>query len=158
MVSKTEPSQIPETPGTLSETAILRNKARAIDRAQAVIEFDLKGQAVGANENFLTLMGYSLAEIRGKPHTMFCEPTYADSKDYADFWAHLRAGEYHDGEFKRIGRGGREVWIRASYNPLLDDDGKVVGVIKYAMDITRSKEETAEHVGKVTAISRAMAV
>jgi methyl-accepting chemotaxis protein len=142
----------------LNEIAVLRNKARAIDRAQAVIEFDLTGTVKNANENFLSLMGYSLAEVRGRHHSMFCEPEIVEAPEYAAFWSDLAEGKLHDGEFKRIGRGGREVWIRASYNPILDDIGVTVGVVKYAMDVTATKSVEAELLGKVAAIDRAMAV
>jgi methyl-accepting chemotaxis protein len=142
----------------LNEIAVLRNKARAIDRAQAVIEFDLTGTVKNANENFLSLMGYSLAEVRGRHHSMFCEPEIVEAPEYAAFWSDLAEGKLHDGEFKRIGRGGREVWIRASYNPILDDNGVTIGVVKYAMDVTATKSVEAELLGKVAAIDRAMAV
>jgi methyl-accepting chemotaxis protein len=136
----------------------LKGRAQAVDRAQAIVEFDLDGTILTANENFLRLMGYSLAEVRGKPHRMFCEDTYAASPAYEEFWSRLRAGFFIENELKRIGRGGREIWIRASYNPLLDADGAITKIIKYAMDVTATKTITTEAVGKVTAIERAQAV
>ncbi|MET3927977.1 methyl-accepting chemotaxis protein [Devosia sp. 2618] len=111
----------------------------AISRVQAVIEFDLDGTVRDANENFLATVGYRFDEIAGKHHSMFCEPAYAASADYAAFWARLRNGEYVAAEFHRLGKGGREVWIQASYNPILDAQGKPVKVVKFATDITERK-------------------
>ena len=111
----------------------------AISRAQAVIEFDLEGIVQQANENFLTVLGYRMDEIAGKHHRMFCDPAYAGGPDYARFWERLRAGEYVAAEFKRVGKGGREVWIQASYNPIFDAQGNPVKVVKFATDITERK-------------------
>jgi methyl-accepting chemotaxis protein len=111
----------------------------AIGRVQAVISFNLDGTVIDANENFLATVGYSLDEIVGRHHSMFCEPGYAKSEDYAQFWAKLRRGEYAAAEFQRFGKGGREVWIQASYNPILDASGRPVRVVKYATDITERK-------------------
>ncbi len=133
-------------------------KVKAIDRGQAVIEFDLDGTILTANENFLAVTGYSLAEVKGQHHRMFCEDSLAGSAEYQLFWSRLRAGEFESGEFKRIGRGGKEVWIRATYNPILDVDGKPFKVVKYAMDVTDTKAKNAEFEGKVAAIGRAQAV
>ena len=108
----------------------------AVSRSQAVIEFEVDGTIVRANENFCAVTGYGLEEIRGRHHSMFVEPAFAQSADYAEFWRTLRGGEFVAAEFKRIGKGGREVWIQASYNPILDPDGKVVKVVKFATDIT----------------------
>ena len=111
----------------------------AIGRVQAVIEFDLDGTVLQANENFLATLGYRLNEIAGKHHRMFCDPAYAGSVDYARFWERLRAGEYIAAEFQRFGKGGKEVWIQASYNPIFDAQGKPVKVVKFATDITERK-------------------
>ena len=108
----------------------------AISRAQAVIEFTLDGKVVAANENFLKAMGYRLEEIQGQHHSLFVEPAYARSPEYQEFWAKLKNGEFVAAEFKRIGKGGREVWIQASYNPIFDLNGKVVKVVKFATDVT----------------------
>jgi methyl-accepting chemotaxis protein len=108
----------------------------AIRKAQATIEFDLDGTILTANENFLNAMGYTLAEIQGKHHRMFVDPAYADSADYAAFWRSFRDGQYKQAEFKRFGRGGREIWIQATYNPITDAAGKPFKVIKFAIDIT----------------------
>jgi methyl-accepting chemotaxis protein len=136
----------------------LHGRARAIDRSQAVIEFDLDACVLTANENFLTLMGYSLGEVRGNKHAMFCEDSFVNSDAYTQLWKRLRSGEVVDGEFKRLGRGGREVWIRASYNPILDTEGRPTKVVKYAMDVTATKTTAAEFSGKVAAMSRAQAM
>jgi len=136
----------------------LKGKYAAIERAQAVIEFDLDGLVLTANENFLTLMGYGLGDVVGQPHRMFCEERFADSQEYSQLWDRLRAGEVESGEFKRIGRGGREVWIRATYNPILNLDGKPYKIVKFALDVTETKLRNAEYEGKVNAMSRAQAI
>ncbi|MGX7744448.1 PAS domain-containing protein [Rhodopseudomonas parapalustris] len=130
----------------------------ALNRSQAVIEFDLDGNIVDANDNFLAAMGYSLAEIKGKHHRMFVDPADQDSAAYRDFWASLRAGTFQFGEFLRIGKGGRDVWLQASYNPILDKNGKPTGVVKFAADITAAKTRSLEQAGKLAAIDRAQAV
>ncbi len=108
----------------------------AISRAQAIIEFTTDGEVVTANANFLAALGYQLGEIKGQHHRMFVEPGYAGSDEYQEFWNKLRRGEYIASEFKRIGKGGKEVWIQASYNPILDLNGKVTKVVKFATDVT----------------------
>ena len=112
-------------------------KINAISRAQAMIEFDLDGTIISANENFLKTLGYSLDEIKGKHHRMFCEPSYAQSDDYAEFWKKLGGGKFISDEFLRIGKGGRHVHIQASYNPIFNADGKVFKVVKFANDVTQ---------------------
>lgn len=119
----------------------LRGQVAAINRSQAIIEFALDGTILSANENFLKTVGYALDEIEGRHHEMFCEPAYSQSIEYKRFWQALNRGEFQPGEFKRIGKGGREVWIIASYNPVLGEDGKPHKVIKFATDITVSKAE-----------------
>lgn len=111
----------------------------AIGKSQAVIEFQMDGTVVTANDNFLNTLGYSLSEIQGKHHRMFAEPEYAQSMEYQQFWEKLNRGEFDSGEYKRIGKGGKEVWIQATYNPILDQDGKPFKVVKYATDITDQK-------------------
>jgi methyl-accepting chemotaxis protein len=133
-------------------------QATAISRSQAVIEFKLDGTIVTANENFLNTLGYSLDEICGKHHSMFVEPTVRDGADYREFWAKLGQGEFQAGQYRRIGKGGREIWIQASYNPVLDKSGKPAGVIKFATDITAEKIRSMEADGKIAAIDRAQAV
>lgn len=122
---------------------------QAIRRSQAVIEFDLAGTVLQANDNFLAAMGYRLDEILGKPHSLFVDPTYEQTSDYRAFWDRLRQGEYFAAEFKRIGKGGREVWIQATYNPILDPKGRPFKVVKYATDITDQvlKRQKTEIVG-----------
>lgn len=130
----------------------------AINRAQAVISFNLDGTIITANENFLKVMGYSLAEIQGKHHSMFVEPAFRDSAAYRDFWATLNRGEYQAAEYKRIGKGGKEVWILASYNPILDENGKPFQVVKFATDVTEQKLKTADLAGQIAAIDKSQAV
>jgi methyl-accepting chemotaxis protein len=112
-------------------------KITAISRAQAMIEFNLDGTIITANENFLKTLGYSLDEIKGKHHRMFCEPEYTRSADYSEFWAKLRAGEFFSAEYKRLAKGGREIQIQASYNPIFDADGKPFKIVKFATDLTQ---------------------
>ncbi|MCM2457058.1 PAS domain S-box protein [Rhizobium sp. CG4] len=111
-------------------------KINAISRAQAIIEFTTTGQIITANSNFLNCLGYRLEEIKGKHHSMFCEAAFRDSADYATFWKKLAAGEFIAQEFKRIGKGGKPVWIQASYNPILDEEGNVFKIVKFATDVT----------------------
>ncbi|MBR1179674.1 PAS domain-containing methyl-accepting chemotaxis protein [Bradyrhizobium sp. KB893862 SZCCT0404] len=134
------------------------SKIAASSRAQAVIEFKLDGTVVAANENFCKALGYSLAEIEGRHHSLFVEQAERDSAAYREFWARLNRGEYQAGEFKRIGKGGREVWILASYNPLFDENGKPFGVVKYATDVTAEKLKNANLSGQISAIDKAQAV
>jgi methyl-accepting chemotaxis protein len=106
-----------------AESASAEAMASAISRSQAVIEFKMDGTIVTANENFLKAMGYSLAEIQGKHHSMFVEAEERDSAAYREFWATLNRGEFQAAEYKRLAKGGREVWIQASYNPVIDRSG-----------------------------------
>ncbi len=133
-------------------------KLAAIDRAQAVIEFNLDGTIVTANENFLKTLGYSLSEIEGKHHSMFVAPAERDSAAYREFWETLRRGQYLSSEYKRIGKGGKEVWIMASYNPVLDEQGKPFAVVKFATDVTQQKLDTADLAGQIAAIGKSQAV
>ncbi|MBN9315443.1 MAG: PAS domain S-box protein [Devosia sp.] len=120
-------------------SADAQGQLAAISRSQAVIEFTVTGEILSANENFCAALGYHIDEIRGRHHRMFVEPGYASSSEYRDFWDRLGRGEFHSAEYKRIGKGGREVWIQASYNPIFDPDGKPYKVVKYATDITGRK-------------------
>ena len=108
----------------------------AISRAQGVIQFDLEGRVLEANDNFLRLLGYSLDEVKGRHHSTFVDDGMRQSSDYSEFWAKLRRGEFVAGEFRRVAKGGREVFIQASYNPILDLNGKPYKVVKYATDVT----------------------
>ena len=139
-----------------SQSAIAQ--AAAISKSQAVIEFKMDGTIITANQNFLDALGYSLAEIQGKHHSMFVAPAMRDSAEYRAFWANLNRGEFQAGEYKRIAKGGRGIWIQASYNPILDRSGKPIKVIKFATDITAQKVRSMEDAGKISAIGRAQAV
>lgn len=134
------------------------SKIAAIDRAQAVIEFQLDGTIVTANENFLATLGYTLNEIAGKHHSMFVPTHERDSVAYHEFWAALGRGKYQSAEYKRIGKGGKEVWILATYNPLLDEAGKPFGVVKFATDVTAQRLATADLTGQINAIAKSQAV
>ncbi|WAC49419.1 PAS domain-containing methyl-accepting chemotaxis protein [Asticcacaulis sp. SL142] len=128
-------------------------KVNAIERAQAVIEFAPGGEILTANDNFLKTMGYSLDEVVGQHHRMFCESHYSQSKEYNAFWEALRNGEFQAAEYKRIGKGGREVYIQASYNPVFDDTGVVIKVVKFATDITETvmrlrNDELGRHINE----------
>ena len=140
------------------EIAEMRARIAAIDKVQAVIEFKLDGTILHANDNFLRTLGYSLDEIRGKHHSMFAEPGVSGTSEYRSFWDKLNRGEYDAGQYKRIGKGGREVWIHASYNPILDLNGKAIKVVKYATDITAEKMKAADVAGQLEAIGKAQAV
>ena len=129
----------------------------AIGRSQAVIEFKMDGTIVNANDLFLGVMGYSLAEVRGKHHSMFVDPAQKNSAEYKEFWAKLNRGEFQAGEYKRIGKGGKEVWIQASYNPILDSSGKPIKVIKFATDITQAKMAAADTAAMIAAIDKSQA-
>jgi methyl-accepting chemotaxis protein len=133
-------------------------KVAALQRAQAMIEFNLDGSIVTANDQFLNAMGYSLPEIQGKHHSMFVAPSERDSAAYRDFWASLNRGEFRAGEFKRFGKGGKEVWILASYNPILDEAGKPFKVVKFASDVTAQKLRAADFAGQIEAIGQSQAV
>ena len=143
---------------TNSASANALAQASAISKSQAVIEFDMDGKVITANQNFLDALGYRLEEIQGKHHSMFVTPAMRESAEYRAFWASLNRGEHQAAEYKRIGKGGREVWIQASYNPILDPNGKPCKVIKFATDITAQKLRSMEDAGKMAAIGRAQAV
>lgn len=130
----------------------------AIDKSQAVIEFTPDGMIIRANDNFLEALGYSLEEITGQHHRIFVDAAYAASNDYQAFWQNLRSGHFQAAEFRRLGKGGKEVWIQASYNPVLDSDGKVFKVVKFATDITSAKLHSADAAGQLDAISASQAV
>ena len=131
---------------------------QALGRSLAIIEFDPTGKILKANENFCNALGYSLSEIKGQHHSMFVEPDYARSQDYKAFWAKLGRGEFDAREYKGIGKGGREVWIQASYNPVMNSKGVVLKVVKAATDITATKLKNAEFEGRINAVSRVQAV
>ncbi|MES2957478.1 MAG: methyl-accepting chemotaxis protein, partial [Pseudomonadota bacterium] len=122
--------------GAKMQAADFEGQLAAIGKAQAVIEFKLDGTILNANDNFLKTLGYSLDEVKGKHHSMFAEPAYAGSIEYRQFWEKLNRGEYDAGQYRRIGKGGKEIWIQASYNPIMDMNGKPFKVVKYATDVT----------------------
>jgi methyl-accepting chemotaxis protein len=129
----------------------------AIHRSQAVIEFDLSGRVISANDNFLNLMGYRLSDIAGHHHRQFMPPGDTGTAAYAHFWERLGRGEFSSGEFKRIGQGGREVWLQATYNPIFNAAGEPVRVAKFAIDVTAAKLHNAEAAGKIQAIELSQA-
>lgn len=130
----------------------------AIDRSQAVIEFALDGTILAANRNFLDVVGYQIEEVRGKHHRIFVDPAYAETPEYTAFWNRLALGSFSQGEYLRRTKTGEDVWLQATYNPILDQDGKPTKVIKFASDITQAKLRNADYQGKVAAIDRAQAV
>ncbi len=131
---------------------------KAISRSQAVIQFSMDGTILDANENFLNAMGYTLDEIKGRHHRMFVDPEFASGPGYEQFWTSLKKGEYFSAEYKRFAKGGREVWIQASYNPVFDANKNPVKVIKFATDITQQKAKNADYEGKIKAIGRSQAI
>ncbi len=140
------------------EQLVIQAKLDAIDKSQGTIEFNMDGTVITANENFLNVMGYSLQEATGQHHRVFCEPSYAQSAEYRMFWEKLNRGEFDAGEYKRIGKSGKEVWIQASYNPIFDSNGKPYKVIKFATEVTEQKLKNAEYEGKVAAIGKSQGV
>ncbi|MBN3856533.1 PAS domain S-box protein [Paraburkholderia sp. Ac-20340] len=146
------------TPDRELELVELSAVSAALNRVQAVIEFDLQGIILHANDNFLKTLGYTLDEVRGKHHRMFCDPEYARSEAYRAFWERLGRGEFDRGEYRRVAHDGREIWINASYNPVLDKSGRAYKVIKFATDITEAKRQNAEFEGRLRAIDKAQAV
>ncbi|MEP2707161.1 MAG: PAS domain-containing methyl-accepting chemotaxis protein [Roseibium sp.] len=143
---------------TIFSNKLSRSVLDAFSRSQAMIEFTPDGRILFANENFLGAVGYTLSEIKGQHHKLFVDPDYGNSQEYADFWHRLAQGEFSAGEFLRFDKNGHEVWIQASYNPVLNRSGKVVKVVKIASDITDQKLRNADYEGQVDAINRSQAV
>ncbi|MHC2087824.1 methyl-accepting chemotaxis protein [Methylobacterium sp. CM6244] len=135
-----------------------RSRIAALDRSQAVIEFDTDGTVLTANRNFLAAIGYGLSEIQGEHHSLFVEPAFRDSQDYKAFWSALAAGTFQSGEFKRIGKGGREIWLQATYNPILGRNGKTEKIVKFSSDITERVMRSINHEGQIKALDRSQAV
>jgi len=129
----------------------------AIGKSQAVIEYQMDGTILQANDNFLRAMGYTMDELKGRHHSMFVEEAMRTSPEYRDFWAHLNRGEYQVAEFKRIGKAGNVVWLQASYNPILDLNGKPFKVVKYATDITPQRNAAEDLKRKVDSIQTVVA-
>ncbi len=130
----------------------------AIGKSMAVIEFKMDGTVITANENFLKALGYSLEEIKGQHHSMFVDAEFTRGNEYKGFWAKLNRGEFDEGQYKRIAKGGKEIWIQASYNPILDANGKPYKVIKFATDITEERLKAVDSAGQLDAIDKCMAV
>ncbi|MDD9899685.1 MAG: PAS domain-containing protein, partial [Alphaproteobacteria bacterium] len=133
-------------------------KLSALDKSQATIEFKTDGTIITANENFLNAMGYTLDEVQGQHHSIFVEPAEKASQEYKDFWDSLARGEFQARQYKRLAKGGKEIWIEASYNPIFDKHGKAYKVVKYATDVTAQKKEFTDLFGQVNAINRSQAV
>ncbi len=144
--------------GAKSQLLDLQGQVDAINKAQAVIEFELDGTIITANNNFLGALGYTLEEVQGQHHRIFVEPEFAQSPEYTAFWAKLNRGEFEAAEYKRIGKGGKEVWIQASYNPIFDDKGNPFKVVKFATDVTATKLQSADFQGQIDAVSKSQAV
>ena len=134
-----------------------RQIVAAVSKSQAMIQFDLTGKILTANENFCQALGYNLQEIVGQHHCMFCAPDYVQTQEYRDFWARLGRGEFDANAYKRVAKGGREIWIQATYNPVFHN-GSPYKVVKFASDITAAKIKANEDGGKLDAISRSQAV
>lgn len=133
-------------------------QVQAINKSQVVIEFETDGTIVTANANFLKATGYTLEEIQGKHHSLFVDAEYRRSPEYQEFWRQLARGEYQAGEYLRLGKGGREIWLQASYNPILDPNGHPFKVVKYASDVTEQKLRNADFIGQIEAIRKSQAV
>ncbi|RUP20685.1 PAS domain-containing methyl-accepting chemotaxis protein [Methylobacterium sp.] len=133
-------------------------KLAALSRSLATIEFALDGTILDANPNFLATVGYTLEEIRGRHHSLFVPPSELGSEAYREFWDSLRRGTFASAEYKRLAKGGREVWIQASYNPVLDASGKPVKIVKFATDITDQKLRALDLEGQISALHRSQAV
>ena len=131
---------------------------RALDRSQAIIEFSIDGTIITANENFLKVMDYTLPEIKGRHHRIFVDPDEAKSPSYAEFWESLRQGKFRKDAFRRIGKNGKEVWIQASYNPIVDRNGHPAKVVKIATDVTAETLRNANYRSRIDAIGRSQAV
>lgn len=140
-----------------AESRIQRALIDAINRSMARIEFDKDGLVIDANDNFLTLFGYSTDEVIGQPHRIFCESSYTSSKDYQAFWQRLRAGEFVSGRFRRLTKDGKVVWLEASYNPLKDSEGNILSIVKLASDITEQAKLEFEFKAVNQSISLSMA-
>lgn len=123
--------------------ADLLGQVQAISRSQAVIQFDLRGIILDANENFLSVVGYTLEEIKGQHHSIFADPAYKASAEYRQFWESLNRGEFQIGQFRRLGKNGKEIWMEASYNPILNASGQPYKVVKFATDLSKRKAENA---------------
>ena len=136
-----------------SETA---GKIEAIARSQAVIEFDMRGNILTANSNFLRAVGYTLEEVQGQHHSMFCDDVLVQSEAYRNFWADLGEGKFKSARFHRLAKHGAAIWLQATYNPILDTNGRASKVVKFAMDITQQVEREQTVSSRVAGIGDAM--
>ncbi|MEI2622724.1 MAG: PAS domain-containing methyl-accepting chemotaxis protein [Giesbergeria sp.] len=141
-----------------ARNADFEGKMAAVDRVQAVIEFDLQGRVLHANSNFLNLFGFELVDVIGQHHRLFCEAAYTRTPEYLMFWDRLGHGEFFAGEFRRVSRTGQDVWLQASYNPIFDAEGKPFKIVKFATDMSAARLRNAEFEGKTEALSRSQAV
>ena len=157
----TDESSLGPSPADAADNLLeLNAKLEAVGKVQAIIEFELDGTIITANDNFLATVGYRLDEIQGRHHRMFVDEAFAQSTEYREFWAKLGRGEFDTNEYKRIGNGGKEVWIHASYNPLFDLDGKPFKVVKFATDITDQvclRADTARFVQEMSQVLTSVA-
>lgn len=136
----------------------MKSLVKALSNSQAIIEFKPDGTIIKANDNFLKTMGYSLDEIKGKHHNIFVDEEYANSQEYEDFWNNLREGQFFSEEYQRFGKNKKEVWIQASYNPIICSNGKVEKIVKLASDITKQKMQNIDFEGKMKAMDRSQAI
>ncbi len=141
-----QPAAIEDGTDVASELVDLRGQIEALGKAQAVIEFELDGTVRTANENFLACLGYELDEVVGQHHSLFVDPVEVGTREYRQFWKDLGSGDYKAGEFMRVGKGGKAVWIQATYNPIRDQHGKPFKVVKFATDVTAMVAERAVNV------------
>ena len=140
------------------QKADLYGQIAAIHKAQAVIEFDLQGHVLMANQNFLDTMGYSLDEVLGQHHRMFIRPEERDSAAYAEFWDKLGQGAYDSGRYRRVRKDGTDIWLQATYSPICDKRGRPLKVIKYATDVSEQQQRQADFEGQLAAISKVQAI
>ena len=161
-VNPTPTTLQPKKPSVLKRAkdgmADLHAVMTALDRVQAIIEFKPDGTIITANKNFLACVGYSLDENGGRHHKLFVKDTYSQSPEYRDFWNRLNQGEVFEGEFRRFGKNGEEIWLQALYNPIVGRDGRLNKVVKLATDITHQKRQTLDMSGQIAAIGRSQAV
>ncbi|RUR05880.1 PAS domain-containing methyl-accepting chemotaxis protein [Legionella sp. km772] len=143
---------------TIEKIPHLEGLINALNHTQAVIEFNLDGTIITANNNFLNTMGYRLEEIAGKHHRIFCEESYYNSPEYLEFWQKLNRGEFYTGEFSRLAKGGRIIWLNGSYNPIFNEHNKLISIVKFATDITERKMQSSEYEGKINAVSKSQAI
>ena len=142
----------------MKDSEQMKSKLDAIDRTMAIIEFQPDGTIVTANDNFCQAMGYRLSEIVGQHHRIFMAPDEAQSREYATFWQRLSNGEAFQDRFRRIAKSGDEIWIQATYNPVFDENNNVVGVVKFATDVTAQTLRDLDAEGMMAAINRSFAV